>query len=112
MLGHVPAENIEAIKTTDLTGFDKNRIESFRDTEMIIIDEAHHFRNPKSKRHIQLQSIIDTGKEKQVFLLTATPLNTDLYDLYNLIKLFSKAEDNFKSVEYFQLTAISENYGR
>ena len=28
MLGHVPAENIEAIKTTDLTGFDKNRIES------------------------------------------------------------------------------------
>ena len=98
MLGHVPAENIEAIKTTDLTGFDKNRIESFRDTEMIIIDEAHHFRNPKSKRHIQLQSIIDTGKEKQVFLLTATPLNNDLYDLYNLIKLFSKAEDNFKSV--------------
>ena len=98
MLKHVPNNKIEAIKTTDLTSFDDSKISSFKDVEMVIIDEAHHFRNPNSQRYQQLQRIIQTGLKKQVFFLTATPINNDVYDLYYMIKLFiNEDEKHFKS---------------
>jgi len=98
MLKHVPNNKIEAIKTTDLTSFDDAKISSFKDVEMVIIDEAHHFRNPNSQRYQQLQKIIQTGLKKQVFFLTATPINNDVYDLYHMIKLFiNEDEKHFKS---------------
>lgn len=99
MLKHVPKDKIKAIKTTDLTNFDEDEIASFKDVEMIIIDEAHHFRNKKSQRYKRLEKIIKTGMKKQVFFLTATPLNNDVYDLYNMISLFIESGDStFKNI--------------
>lgn len=55
--------------------------------DAIIIDEAHHFRNIASDRSKKLFDIADS---KQVFLLTATPVNNSLYDLMHLIEYFSR----------------------
>lgn len=55
--------------------------------DAIIIDEAHHFRNIASDRSRKLFDITDG---KQLFLLTATPVNNSLYDLMHLIEYFSR----------------------
>ena len=60
--------------------------------DVIIIDEAHHFRNFAADRTRKLFEIIGS---KQVFLLTATPVNNSLYDLMRLIELFSRRQPDY-----------------
>lgn len=62
--------------------------------DAIIIDEAHHFRNIASDRSRKLFEITDG---KQLFLLTATPVNNSLYDLMHLIEYFSRREPGYFS---------------
>lgn len=57
------------------------------EADAIVIDEAHHFRNTSSKRQRKLYEIAE-GKE--IYLLTATPINNSLYDLLHLIEIFSR----------------------
>lgn len=61
--------------------------------DVVIIDEAHHFRNPSTKkdtsRYWQMQGL---AKGKQVFMLTATPINNRLIDLQHLIEHFTQRE--------------------
>ncbi|MEA3341213.1 MAG: DEAD/DEAH box helicase, partial [Chloroflexota bacterium] len=65
-----------------------------RETDAIVIDEAHHFRNTTSDRRRKLYGI---AEGKQLFLLTATPINNSLYDLMHLIELFSRQEPGYFS---------------
>ena len=62
--------------------------------DAIVIDEAHHFRNISSDRARRLYEITEG---KQLFLLTATPINNSLYDLMHLIELFSRREPGYFS---------------
>lgn len=63
--------------------------------DVVIIDEAHHFRNQASRRYRKLYDML---AGKQVFFLTATPVNNSLLDLQHLIELFSRRQvDYFKS---------------
>lgn len=63
--------------------------------DVVIIDEAHHFRNQAARRYKRLNEMLDG---KQVFLLTATPINNSLLDLQHLIELFSRRQtDYFKA---------------
>ena len=75
--------------------------------DAIVIDEAHHFRNPglkgtcekKPSRYWQFFDLIG-GQHgpKQVFMLTATPVNNQLDDLRHMIELFTRQkEDYFRS---------------
>jgi len=61
--------------------------------DVIVIDEAHHFRNPSTKkdtsRYWQMQAL---AKDKQIFMLTATPINNRLIDLQHLIEHFTQRE--------------------
>ena len=61
--------------------------------DVIVIDEAHHFRNPSTKkdtsRYWQMQGL---AKDKTVFMLTATPINNRLIDLQHLIEHFTQRE--------------------
>jgi len=63
--------------------------------DCIVIDEAHHFRNRTSERYRKLFDIIGEGKKKQLFLLTATPINNSFLDLQHQIELFTQRDDNF-----------------
>jgi superfamily II DNA or RNA helicase len=66
-----------------------------RDTDVIIIDEAHHFRTPNANRSVLLKRI---SKGKKVFMLTATPVNNKLLDLYQLISYFAPEKDHFARI--------------
>lgn len=71
--------------------------------DVIVIDEAHHFRNPGIKGQPgEIKSrywrLYDIAKDKAVIFLTATPINNHLIDFQHLIELFSRREnpDYFK----------------
>lgn len=53
--------------------------------DLVIADEAHAFRNPASRRHVALGWLC---RRARVVLLTATPVNNSLLDLYFLFRLF------------------------
>jgi len=56
-----------------------------RDIEVVIIDEAHRFRNQDTKDYEFLKNIC---RGKIVILLTATPFNNKPADILSLLKLF------------------------
>lgn len=72
------------------------------DADVILVDECHNFRNDKANRYLALEQMIQfnggkgrDGGRKKVILLSATPINNDLYDLLNQLKLFTQAEPDY-----------------
>lgn len=63
--------------------------------EVVIIDEAHHFRNRTSNRYKKLFAMMASGPQKQMFMLTATPINNSFLDLQHLIELFTHERDDY-----------------
>lgn len=61
--------------------------ERYNDRKFILIDESHHFRNADTQRYGMIQSFLNTGDRKVLFL-TATPKSRSTWDVYNQIKLF------------------------
>ena len=62
------------------------------DYQLIIIDEAHNYRNPDSPFRAKALEALLYGKRKDVLMLTATPVNNSLWDLYNLTYFFLKVD--------------------
>ncbi len=60
-------------------------IKKVEDIEVVIIDEAHRFRNQDTKDYDLLKNIC---REKIVILLTATPFNNRPGDILSLLSLF------------------------
>jgi len=60
-------------------------VNNHKDIEVIIVDEAHHFRNQDTKAYEYLKNIC---RNKIVILLTATPFNNKPGDILSLLKLF------------------------
>lgn len=63
--------------------------------EIVIIDEAHHFRNRASNRYRKLFDMMGNGPRKQMFMLTATPINNSFLDLQHLIELFTQRQEDY-----------------
>jgi SNF2 family DNA or RNA helicase len=61
---------------------------------LIVIDEAHAFRNPRTRRYRSLQRL---SRDAHVLLLTATPVNNSAEDLYHLIRIFAR-DDAFRDI--------------
>ena len=79
--------------------FDMTRV---GDADVVLVDESHNFRNGKSNRYIALDEAIQRnggrgrdGERKKLILLSATPINNDLYDLANQISLFTQNEPDY-----------------
>ena len=79
----------------------KDRYKSKEEFDLIIVDEAHGFRNGGSGKYDDLQKIckadcINMGllksPRKKVMLLSATPLNNRPDDLLNLLLLFQDSQ--------------------
>jgi superfamily II DNA or RNA helicase len=71
--------------------------------DVIIIDEAHHFRNPGRtgedgggpSRYRQLLDLVEAPRgKKDVILLTATPVNNSLHDFRHMAELFMGRKDD------------------
>ncbi|HZK77338.1 MAG TPA: DEAD/DEAH box helicase, partial [Gemmatimonadaceae bacterium] len=55
------------------------------DQRLLIVDEAHHFRNPATKRFASLARV---ASKRRVLLLSATPIHNRKKDLTALVSLF------------------------
>ena len=89
--GRLLRENYDIKLHTDLGrrgGISEDDLEYFREyKDVIIIDEAHHFRNPNSNRG---QLLMELTQSKKLYLLTATPINNSIDDIYHLINYFGQ----------------------
>ena len=58
--------------------------------DIYVIDEAHKYRNSNTKRWKNIRKLQrkTTGEKNKFLLLTATPINNSIRDVYNLIRLF------------------------
>jgi len=74
--------------------------------DVVIIDEAHHFRNPgragdpdngiEPSRYYRLFELLDnTERPKSVFMLTATPINNRLSDFRHMAELFTRRDEAY-----------------
>jgi hypothetical protein len=61
---------------------------------LVVVDEAHAFRNRRTKRYRALARLCHGA---HVALLTATPVNNSVLDLYALIRLFAR-DDAFRDL--------------
>ncbi len=55
----------------------------------MVVDEAHAFRNAGNTWYRAMTRLLG-GARKDVALLTATPINNTLWDLFNLVMLFAR----------------------
>lgn len=69
--------NVEAVAES----IRKNNLEY----QVIIVDEAHKFRNQDTSAY---EALMDICRAKQVILLSATPFNNSPADVFSLLKLF------------------------
>jgi hypothetical protein len=74
--------------------------------DVVIIDEAHHFRNPGTRggedgdaepsRYYQLYNLLDNSiRSKTLFMLTATPINNRLSDFRHMAELFTRRDEAY-----------------
>ena len=94
--------NLKIFTHTDIMrgGEYPEEIERMREqADVLIIDEAHHFRNrglantDEGEIRSRYWKLADLTEGKTVFLLTATPVNNHLTDFQHLIELFSGAQN-------------------
>jgi len=105
------------IKTISLGALNKgvfdesSELWTYRDREVVLIDESHYFRNSDTKRYYEIQPFL-IGKK--VILITATPQNTSIWNIYNQIRLFNQEGSNDYQVkggslkEFFNLVEMNE----
>ena len=65
---------------------------------MVVVDEAHNLRNPSTRRANALRRLLTGVPAKQLVLLTATPVNNSLLDLYYLLGYFLRNDAAFADV--------------
>lgn len=93
--------NLRIFNHTDLMrgGEFPEEIERMKEqADVVIIDEAHHFRNrglastDEGEIRSRYWQLYGLAENKTVFLLTATPVNNHLTDFQHLIEIFSRVQ--------------------
>lgn len=98
----------------------------YGDADVLLIDESHNFRNRVAQRYENLERLISLnngrgrdGQRKKLILLTATPINNDLFDLYHQLNLFTRGDRGYFAAagigdlqRYFINARRDSRYGR
>jgi superfamily II DNA/RNA helicase len=108
--------NLVIFNHTDLgrSGQFPDRFERIKElADAFVIDEAHHFRNPGIKGTGETKGIKGEGTrrpsryrllselvkgangKKEIYLLTATPINNKLDDFRHVVELFTQEQDDY-----------------
>jgi len=83
---NVNGKNINIVTIQKFTRCPRDDVVNvYGDYDLIVIDEAHRFRNPDSKGLKNLMEL----KGRPILLITATPLNNSITDLKSLIFTFA-----------------------
>jgi len=91
------------IVTQEALGRDEFDISDVQDADMLLVDESHNFRNRNAQRYENLERILAannrrgkiSGERKKLILLTATPINNTVFDLYNQVNLFTGGDRSY-----------------
>lgn len=70
-------------------------IHEYREHKVIVVDESHNFRNPTTNRWENLFRLLSGDSEKKLILLTATPVNNTLFDLYHQLRFITRDQEDF-----------------
>ncbi|CAN5847527.1 helicase-related protein [soil metagenome] len=70
----------------------------------VLVDEAHAFRNPDTDQYRALSRLMG-GARKKLCLMTATPVNNSIRDLYHQLMLFARHTARFKDIGVSDLNA-------
>jgi superfamily II DNA or RNA helicase len=89
-------------KLVDIAGSIDNR-----NIEVVIIDEAHYFRNQDTEDY---EALLKICRDRIVILLTATPFNNSPADIFSLLKLFIIPCKSGITIDY-DLNALFIGYG-
>lgn len=73
--------------------------------DLVIVDEAHHLKN----RATQKWQFVNGINKKYIFLLTATPVQNHLEELYNLITLLKPGQ--LRTYRYFKKNFVESKDG-
>jgi hypothetical protein len=107
--GNADFSNLAVFSHTDL-GRKGDFPERFRRiaelADAVVIDEAHHFRNPGRRgkadkgddpsRYYELYDLLDNAvRPKTLFMLTATPINNRLSDFRHMAELFTRRNEAY-----------------
>jgi len=107
--GNADFSNLAVFSHTDLGrkgDFPERFLRMTELADVVVIDEAHHFRNPGRRgnldediapsRYYQLFDLLDDAtRRKTLFMLTATPINNRLSDFRHMAELFTRRDETY-----------------
>ena len=73
------------------------------DYQLIVVDEAHNYRNPSAPQRGHTLRTLLKGHRKDLVLLSATPVNNSLWDLHTLISYFLRGDTALISKNIFSI---------
>ena len=85
--GFFGVTSLEGLRVTD---FERTLVETSVPFDLVIVDEAHHLRNPAT-RSFSLGEVL-SDQSDHMLLLSATPIQTGQSDLLSLLRLVEPAE--------------------
>ncbi|HXR36728.1 MAG TPA: DEAD/DEAH box helicase, partial [Candidatus Binataceae bacterium] len=101
-----------AVISQEELGREEFEPQQWADADVVLIDESHNFRNQTAQRYAALEAVLGgnggrgrEGARKKLILLTATPINNDLMDLYNQLSLITGGDRS-----YFAASGIGDLY--
>jgi len=97
----------ELFYTDENPDFTLNDDPAFDGYDVVVIDESHNFRNPETQKYKILAPYL---QDKKTILLTATPQNKSVWDVYHQIKLFHQSDITNLNIAPNNLKRYFKNY--
>ena len=63
--------------------------------EAVVIDESQNFRSRNANRRLNLMKLMSVGRRKEAILLSATPINNSIMDLYYQTSIITNGDDSY-----------------
>jgi hypothetical protein len=82
----------ELARDRQLGGNDSHLHSPIDDFALVLVDEAHNYRNPDAPARAGVLRRLLMGQRRDLVLLSATPVNNSLWDLYHLLHYFVKQD--------------------
>ncbi|KPL19908.1 MAG: hypothetical protein AMJ92_00025 [candidate division Zixibacteria bacterium SM23_81] len=75
----------------------ERRLRRLQKYDIVLVDESHNFRNPGTKQYRGLMEVMRGGvkQDKRLVLITATPINNSLWDLYHQLMLITRGDNSW-----------------
>lgn len=88
---NLPADVVsydELVMDQGIAGTSRARLQDLDSYAVVIVDEAHALRNASTARADAMRAVLEGESPKKLVLMTATPVNNSLSDIYTLISYF------------------------